>query len=146
MKKIRKYWFIPLLVAILVYYYFQGEEFEKEIQLKGRFTIGQITSTRPGRPEPDLVFRYIINGVLYLSQTPPYDKSLIGKRFYVAYLDDDKKDGVILLFYPVPDSIKEAPSNGWNTIPKVDIKMRDSLNLYHYAERSNIYLRKENWR
>lgn len=145
MKEIRKYWFVLLAIAVLVYYFFIGQNFKKEIRLKGRFTIGRITTYHGGRP-PYLIFEYKINGVIYSSNTTPGEKALIGKRFYVTYLDDSKKDGVMLLFYPVPDSIKEAPSGGWSKMPNVDWKVRDSLKLFRFDERSNEYLRKENWR
>lgn len=145
MKEIKKYWFVLLTIAILIFGFFLGQDFKKKIKSKGRFTIGRITKYHGGRP-PYLIFEYTVDGVLYYSDTTPGDKTLIGKRFYVTFLEEDKKDGVILLFYPVPDNIKEAPREGWSRMPNVDWRMRDSLKLFRFDVRSHEYLSRENWR
>ena len=47
-----------------------------------------------------------------------FDVSEVGKRFIVKYIEDEENLSYILLEYPVPDSIKEAPPEGWEKLPE----------------------------
>lgn len=46
------------------------------------------------------------------------EKFILGNRYYVKFETNNPKNSQILLNKPVPDSIKEAPSQGWDKIPE----------------------------
>ena len=45
-------------------------------------------------------------------------KKYLHKRFLVQYLKEEENMSEIFLQYPVPDSIKEAPPEGWEKMPE----------------------------
>ena len=45
-------------------------------------------------------------------------KELLNKKFLLRYVEGEEDISRILLEYPVPDSIKEAPPEGWKKKPE----------------------------
>ena len=46
------------------------------------------------------------------------NKGIIGKRYFVMFYPPNPQNSKILIDKPVPDSIKEAPPEGWDKIPE----------------------------
>ena len=90
------------------------------------YTIGQLYKIGGGgRSSPSLYYKYNINNKLFnvihsqVTKNKIFSsKAEIGKRYYVKFEKDNPKNSEMLTDYPVPDSIKEAPVNGWDTLPR----------------------------
>lgn len=89
-----------------------------------RFTIGYFKGLSNTRGAYVPVFTYHINDDkietvgLYQNTVTPWNKKVyLNRRFYVVFEISKPKNGILLLDYPVPDSIKTAPPFGWDSIP-----------------------------
>ena len=88
---------------------------------KGRYTIGYIYQHSRHKGGASIYYEYKVGNKLYYSNTAAggiKKDRLLEKRFLVRYVYDDIDLEEILLEYPVPDSIKEAPSEGWKKKPE----------------------------
>ena len=88
---------------------------------KGRYTIGYIYQHSPHKGGATIHYKYKVGGKLYYSKDTAggiKKNRLLEKRFLVRYVYDDIDLEEILLEYPVPDSIKEAPPEGWKKMPE----------------------------
>jgi hypothetical protein len=91
-----------------------------------RYTIGVLLDLKGSRGGYQPVYKYEIlgeeiqlksgsKGMIDAKDRHKY----IGKRYYVMVDEVKKNRSRILLDYPVPDSIKVVPPNGWDSIPGV---------------------------
>ena len=64
---------------------------------------------------------YTVNGIDYQNSSDylhdKYGTKATGGRYYVKYDVTHPQRSDLLQNKPVPDSIKEAPPNGWDKIP-----------------------------
>lgn len=71
----------------------------------------------------DLFFYYNVGGKRFestmLSDGYYPEKKHLHKRFYVMYDPDDPQNSELQIAFPVPDSIIEAPPEGWDKIPNI---------------------------
>jgi len=119
--KISKYILIGL--GLLVVGSFMRDIFiyEPRLREKGRYTIGYIYQHSRHKGGATIYYKYKVGGKLYYSKdTAGGIKKIdcLKRDFLVRYVYDDINLEEILLEYPVPDSIKEAPPEGWKKKPE----------------------------
>ena len=88
---------------------------------KGRYTIGYTYKYSQYKGGSRIYYKYKVRNKLYYSNAAVggiKKNRLLEKRFLVRYVYDDIDLEEILLVYPVPDSIKEAPPEGWEKLPE----------------------------
>jgi citrate synthase I len=88
---------------------------------KGRYTIGIVYDYSQYKGGASIYYEYKVGNKLYYNNTAVggiKKNKLLEKRFLVRYVYDDIDLSEILLVYPVPDSIKEAPPEGWKKKPE----------------------------
>ena len=90
-----------------------------KLREKGRYTIGYIYKYRKRLKGADIsYYKYNVRNKLWYGSTIDGEsEELIHKRFLVKYVEGEYLSK-ILLEYPVPDSIKEAPPEGWKKKPE----------------------------
>ena len=116
-KKILK---ISFLVLIIIFFIIKALIEDNQLEKNHRFTIGSIFSfEKKGRNGYMFENEYYVGGEKYKSIQNIYEnrRDLVGKRFYVKFNPDNPDNCLMLLDYPVPDCIKEAPAEGWEKIP-----------------------------
>lgn len=117
--KISKYTLIGL--GLLVVGIFMKDLFmdQPKLREKGRYTIGYIYKYRKRLKGADIsYYKYNVRNKLWYGSTIDGEsEELIHKRFLVKYVEGEDLSK-ILLEYPVPDSIKEAPPEGWKKMPE----------------------------
>ena len=113
--KIGGYFFFAGLIALMVYFVWRREYYLSNYK---KYTIGFTYGTSyDGKGIKYVDFKYKVNGVEYDSDWNYRDCKIPG-RYYLEY--SSVKPSICLLHQsmPVPDSIKEAPANGWDSIPQ----------------------------
>lgn len=105
---------IALFVAFIV--------FKRNWLLRNhRFTIGVTIGTESASRMGTYVdFTYNVSGIEYKGSRPldGFRPESNGGRYYVMFSVDDPETEHILWDKPVPNSIKEAPMEGWSELPK----------------------------
>lgn len=93
---------------------------QNKLENSHRYSIGTVTHFEAQQGSFGVDFKLIISGKEYDGGCTVYNKynNIVGKRFFVKYYPKNPKNSEILLEKPVPDSIKEAPPNGWDKIPE----------------------------
>ena len=94
---------------------------EPKLREKGKYTIGIIYDYSQHKGGATIYYEYKAENKLYYSNAGAGWKekeSLLEKRFLVRYVYDEIDLSEILLEHPVPDSIKEAPPEGWKKKPE----------------------------
>ena len=118
--KISKY--ILIGFGLLVVGIFMKDLFmdQPKLREKGRYTIGYIYKYRKRLKGADIsYYKYNVRNKLWYGSTIDGEsEELIHKRFLVKYVEGEEDISRILPEYPVPDSIKEAPPEGWKKIPE----------------------------
>ena len=106
-----------MLVILLMFYFLSKKE--DELELKGRYTIGEIQNIYPVRGYFNVKFSYKINNKNFesVNNINKNENAKIGLMFFVKFSPDNPKNSKILLDYLVPNNIKEVPKNGWEKIP-----------------------------
>jgi hypothetical protein len=96
----------------------------EERRLNERYTIGitiqQFKNFRS--PNPNVKYRFNIGSkeLKDFEEIPNYLHQKIitsGGRYYVQYSSKNPGNRKLMLGYPVPDSIKIAPAEGWDYMP-----------------------------
>ena len=92
---------------------------QPKLREKGKYTIGYIYKYRKRLKGADIsYYKYNVRNKLWYGSTIDGEsEELIHKRFLVKYVEGEDLSK-ILLEYPVPDSIKEAPPEGWKKKPE----------------------------
>ena len=92
-----------------------------------RYTIGTVVDIKAARGGYQPVYKFEANAkkIEIRGGSNPLINSMemgykhLGKRYYVRFGEKKPRIGRIFLDYPVPDSIINAPPNGWDSIPGV---------------------------
>ena len=87
---------------------------------KGRYTIGYVYDYgRRLKKSNEAYYQYKVgNELRYSFVTSNEPKKYLHKRFLVQYLEEEENMSEMFLQYPIPDSIKEAPPEGWEKMPE----------------------------
>ena len=94
---------------------------QPKLREKGKYTIGIIYDYSQHKGGATIYYEYKAENKLYYSNAGAGWKekeSLLEKRFLVKYVEGEEDISRILPEYPVPDSIKEAPPEGWKKMPE----------------------------
>jgi hypothetical protein len=108
---------ILIPVAIFFVYIFWKASFIKE----GNYTVGYVYRIYwPIVNAKTIMYSYTVKDVKYTSTTDYNDnlKPEVGKYYLVRVSLEDSQFSEIFQDIPVPDSIKEVPSNGWKEPPE----------------------------
>lgn len=119
--KISKYILIGFGVLVIGSFMRDIFIYGPRLREKGRYTIGYIYQHSRHKGGATIYYKYKVGGKLYYSKDTAggiKKNRLLEKRFLVRYVYDDIDLSEILLVYPVPDSIKEAPLEGWKKKPE----------------------------
>ena len=119
--KISKYILIGFGVLVIGSFMRDIFIYGPRLREKGRYTIGYIYQHSRHKGGATIYYKYKVGGKLYYSKDTAggiKKNRLLEKRFLVRYVYDDIDLEEILLEYPVPDSIKEAPPEGWKKKPE----------------------------
>ncbi|MCH7403897.1 hypothetical protein ACFOUP_06950 [Belliella kenyensis] len=84
------------------------------------YTVGEITGTSTGMKSGTSVqFQFMHNGKrIEGSSWKGSYAAKVGNRFIVEFGKDNQTVSSILLYYPVPDSLKiDVPRKGWGEVP-----------------------------
>lgn len=112
--------FIVLIIVLYGFLFIHNKN--KKLNSSCRYTIGvpyiyQVNSETGN----SLIYYYHVGNKRFegesLGSIDKCNRCLLYKRFYVKYYPEDPKISELLLDYSVPDSIKETPLHGWNSIP-----------------------------
>ena len=93
-----------------------------EILNNNKFTIGKITGKKTETRSNYYNFIYIINdkklkGGFSFNLKGKYSNLKLQSRYFVIYDSLNYNNIILLPFLPVPDSITEAPPEGWKELP-----------------------------
>lgn len=104
---------VIIFISVIIYSILQSE-----IRLSNHYTIGTPTSISRGFVD----FYYYVNHKKYTSsitlEADPEEYPVnINKRYFVKFIKDKPSWGSMCVDKPVPDSIKEAPPEGWIGLP-----------------------------
>ena len=119
--KISKYILIGFGVLVIGSFMRDIFIYGPRLREKGKYTIGIIYDYSQHKGGATIYYEYKAENKLYYSNAGAGWKekeSLLEKRFLVKYVEGEKDISRILLEYPVPDSIKEAPPEGWKKKPE----------------------------
>lgn len=104
-----------VLVALIGYGYFQWLK-----TLPQNYTIGEVVDIyKPLKGSERADFSYYISKKEYRSSirlSGFKGKIKVGQKYLVEIPEDHSARGILLLMYPVPDSV-EAPIDGWDEKP-----------------------------
>lgn len=83
------------------------------------YTIGKLIKIEaPVRGDLVLVYTYNFQNKIFEARTNQGGKRYeIGKRYFVSIPEGYPSHGWLMVDKPVPDSIKEAPPEGWKELP-----------------------------
>lgn len=103
------------LIFILAFYLIRGRIKQHKLKDEGRFTIG----TTYGSNGKFVKYKFSVEGVVYEDEGQKLKFPVITDegRYFVKYLPSDLTISEIYWDKPVPDSIKESPQGGWDSIP-----------------------------
>lgn len=122
-EKWSKYFLISIAGGIVLAFLYGGIITGPKFRERGRYTIGVFNKFRATKGGGYHVFyTYSVNGKSFRERSSASSRDFndndIGKRFLVKYVEREEDLSKLLLQYPVPDSIKSAPPNGWKELPK----------------------------
>lgn len=121
-QKLSKFFLLTIgaiIIGIILYRYLVLlPKFEQQ----GRYTIGKLNKLGFTKSSGYYAFfTYSVNDKDFKERSGieynDFIKEDIGKRFLILYIENEESLSNILLQYPVPDSIKSAPPNGWKELP-----------------------------
>lgn len=122
-KKIFKILGICLIVAMPITVAIISLHQDKLLQNNHRYTYGIPYKYNIIPDGNELEYYYFVKGEKYKQSQSDYPcdkpKQSLQKRFYIMFNPDNPKNSKLLLDFPVPDSITEAPPEGWDKIPNI---------------------------
>lgn len=98
-----------------------GYHYNNLMEKDGRYTVAYLNrirqTTKMGKV---LYYSYTVNGKKYRGSEPDIEGISFdfSKNYFVKFPVKHPEFSKILLDYPVPDSIKSPPSEGWKALPK----------------------------
>jgi len=117
MKNILK---ILIIVFVILFFIIKGLIEDYQLKKNNKYSIGVIINFSSTTESSYMFeFYYYINNNKYKAVQNTYEKrdDLVGKRFYVKFNPNNPDNCLMILDYPVPDCIKDAPQDGWKKIP-----------------------------
>lgn len=121
LSQIQQYFLGIALVAILglILLLNQKREFSN-LLMNARFTIGEITEKKKYRRRQDhynYYFKYLNQRYQRGIAATSSNNLFVGKRYFVIFEEGNPENSMLIPFQFVPDSITEAPEDGWTEPP-----------------------------
>lgn len=122
-EKISKYFLIGIGLLIIIAYLYGQIITAPKFRERGRYTIGTFDKYRYKKGGAyDIFYTYKVKNHLFEGRSnyssTNFNKSDLGKKFLVKYVEGEEDLSSILMDCIVPDSIKEAPPEGWKELPE----------------------------
>lgn len=119
-EKLSKYFLIGIGTLILYLLIKDIIIIQPKFKDKERFTIAITYDYNMYKGGQSVFYRYKIKEHIYHNNNSVGEgaKASIGKRFLVKYVEGEEDLSYLLLKYPVPDSVKSAPLDGWKELPE----------------------------
>lgn len=120
-EKLSKYFLIGIGTLILYLLIKDIIIIQPKFKDKERFTIAITYDYSMYKGGQSVFYRYKIKEHIYHNNNNSVGegaKASIGKRFLVKYVEGEEDLSYLLLKYPVPDSVKSAPLDGWKELPE----------------------------
>jgi len=129
--------FILCVIGFMIFKYFEGKQKSIKLNEDHRYTVAVLTRYSSSTFGEKLFFSYKvqkhnIKSIQNQSLTNNDFDKLKELHFYVMYCPEDPKVCVLFLNFPVPDSIKNAPPDGWSKMPAVDYEKVKKYNLNRF--------------
>jgi len=132
-----------VIILVILFFFVMIPAFNKsikkrnlEIFSKGIYGIAQVTEYRSETRSSHYRYRFTYKGKTYRARYY-YNRNHnpeVGKRYFVIIAPERKwfaNNSLLLADFPVPDSIKEAPPEGWKECPGVSREqIREFLDHY----------------
>lgn len=117
---IKKYFIVLgfFWTLLAIFYLFQKNKFKKILD-NPNYTIGLIQNIEYGRSEDYYIYKYSIDNKDYEKGIGASSSNnlFIGKRYFVIFEKGSPRNSMLLPFMHVPDSITNAPTEGWKELP-----------------------------
>ena len=114
---------VGIIVFIIFVYFAKSyvKTYRSNVYENSKYTIGEITQRRNETRSNHYRYHYFIinkkmNGRFYFGERGKYAHLPLGK-YFVVFDSLKPKNSVLLPFLIVPDSITEAPPEGWKELP-----------------------------
>lgn len=112
--KIGGFFFVSIVFIIILFFAIRQTLY---LWFYPRYTISEAVRTYyDAHMIKVLVYKFEVNGRPFEKQEN-YQGGIMGNRYYVKFSTRDPNVSDFLENRPVPDSIKNAPPNGWAKIP-----------------------------
>ena len=105
------------ILAVLIFAIIENYESNKLIKGNNNFTIGKYTESKAAKGAILYYYTFKVNDKWYQKAQETGNKGKKGKLYFVIYNPTNPDKSRLLMNIPVPDSIKEAPKNGWKELP-----------------------------
>jgi len=116
----QQYFLGILLVSILgAFIYFKKQNSFTSILDNSRYSIGEIEKINYYKGQDYFHYHFSVNNDNHeagIGKTVS-NNLFIGKRYFVIFEQDNPENSMLIPFLFVPDSITEAPSEGWKEPP-----------------------------
>ena len=115
---IKKYWGLLLMLPFVVLLYMANQA-DNSMDQHAKYTVGYITGWHFTRSGKHFDYRFAVTDSIY-EGTSLSDKGMVtdkGSRFVVKYDSVHPATSVGYFAVFVPDSIRQAPANGWRVPP-----------------------------
>lgn len=113
-------WFSTLFVICAVFGFFYFRHLNSGLATRGKFTIGLLgTSHYIPKSGRSFNYQFTVNEIVYGGSglvRPGMDES-VGTRYLVKFDSIDPTISTAYFIVPIPASIRQAPSKGWNRPP-----------------------------
>ena len=121
--KVGRYILIGIGASIIIAFLYGQFITAPKFRERGRYTIGIFYKYRYKKGGAyDIFYTYKVKNILFKGRynysSTNFDKSDLGRKFLVEYVDGEEDLSSILMDCIVPDSIKEAPPEGWKKMPE----------------------------
>lgn len=106
-------------IVIIAIFIFIGINRSLNLNKDPKYTVGIVKKFLDGRGGRSIIFEYNVNNKLYKGSNSINfkDQSLVGKKFTVKFFKKNPNTAKLLLNFPVPDTLKTIPINGWDELP-----------------------------
>ncbi|SIT84615.1 hypothetical protein [Pontibacter indicus] len=127
LKNLNKYAGVFILLIISGYCVYVIFRQTYELKNNAKYTVGEIVEfSLSGHLIQKIDYKFLVDGVEYIGREN-YQGGEKGKRYFVKFSSDNPDFSDFLQDMPVPDTIKDVPAEGWETIPIIKQNTNTSI-------------------
>jgi|SRR5699024_3732497 len=109
--------FIVLVSIVIILLIIQNKN-DKLLSGVGHYTVGKIIEKKiVAGAGPTYIYEYNVNNKMFRKKGSSGFKGYENKYYFVIFNPNNPKESEVLINFKVPDSIKEAPEDGWRELP-----------------------------